>query len=552
MSSLITDKYSLPPEGWSLKWENPDEIKRQKEIKKKENFERFNNWKNEHMKDYNEEELKKKKLHLYMGQRESTYLGNISYRIRTLFDHPDVSLSREEIIHLTNPLEEEEKKRNDIKLKKKFKEDHIKNEEIQKRREVNDKIQKEKRKEDEKKWRAWYEKVKNYPLKKFSRSENPKKIKERFNKLLYEIRKNGTFSGRINYINGTLKKLSEEKLSDEKKINLYLIHKKDLKKEDEQKKKDKIKLFIKKEEELEKECIEWGIEYMKYDPIPKNQWKKNEYGNQWYGMNYYISSRYKDMKLKLHNKKKIKQFIDDEIKREEDCNKIGITYIPYKKPIPDNPNYNWTSNNSSYFSERNKRMREDKENLELKKEWNKINYEERKKIVEIFERIAKEKEEEHKKKEEERLKKKEEYEKEQFKKYMATILTKAVKSYLYKKYNDINVYNKKLLKEIICFKEIIEYINDKDIKKNYIDLLDTGHEISEYVDCDDIIKNWLKEKNLPDSWTELSDEYVQIGGTGACVFREITVYKDGRRILESSSSFRNRVWEERQNQNPYN
>jgi len=146
MSSLVTnnDDCYIPPEGWNLKWENPDEIKKQEEIKKKENLE-------------------------------------------------------------------------------KLKEDQLKNEERQKRREVNDKIQKEKRKEDEKKWRAWYEKVKNYPLKKFSRSKNPKKIKERFNELLKEIRKNWTFSGRINYINGTL-----EKLSDEKKINLYLIYKNDL------------------------------------------------------------------------------------------------------------------------------------------------------------------------------------------------------------------------------------------------------------------------------------------------------------------------------------
>ena len=72
------------------------------------------------------------------------------------------------------------------------------------------------------------------------------------------------------------------------------------------------------------------------------------------------------------------------------------------------------------------------------------------------------------------------------------------------------------------------------------------------MNCEEIIKKWIKQKNLPDSWYENSNEYTQIGGTGACVFRRYKCYKDGRRVLESSSSFKERVWEERQNQNPYN
>merc|ERR1711871_1663791 len=119
--------------------------------------------------------------------------------------------------------------------------------------------------------------------------------------------------------------------------------------------------------------------------IPKDQWKKNKFGNAWYGKNYYISSRYKDMKLKIQNKQKIKEFIEDEDKKEKECNILGIDYIPYNKPIPEDLNYSWMSKNSNYSSERNKKMREDKKKLELNKEWNKINYEERKKIIEIFE-----------------------------------------------------------------------------------------------------------------------------------------------------------------------
>ena len=471
MSSLVTnnDDCYIPPEGWNLKWENPDEIKKQEEIKKKENLE-------------------------------------------------------------------------------KLKEDQLKNEERQKRREVNDKIQKEKRKEDEKKWRAWYEKVKNYPLKKFSRSKNPKKIKERFNELLKEIRKNWTFSGRINYINGTL-----EKLSDEKKINLYLIYKNDLKEEDKQKKKDKIKLFIKKEEELEKECKEWSVEYIKYDTIPKDQWKKNEYGNAWYGKNYYISSRYKDMKLKIKNKKEIKIFIEDEEKKEKECNILGIDYIPYNKPIPEDLNYLWISKNSNYSSERNKKMREDKEKLELNKEWNKINYEERKKIIEIFERIAKEKEDEI-------LKRKKQQEANQLKYKMKNQLKNAFNSYLYKNFYKLKVINKKEIKRNICFKKILEYINDKNIKENFNVIINSENKknIDEYLNCDEIdnIINDLLEKkkqdNLPWPRKKYSGECKAIGYTGAVVHRYIYMYKDGTEKLESNSSFNERVWDERQNQNPYN
>ncbi len=81
MTSLVINKdnYSIPPEGWNLKWENPSEIEKQKEIKEQEDRKEFNNWKDEHMKDYNEDDYKNKKLYLYMGQRESTYLGNIYY-----------------------------------------------------------------------------------------------------------------------------------------------------------------------------------------------------------------------------------------------------------------------------------------------------------------------------------------------------------------------------------------------------------------------------------------------------------------------------------------
>ena len=62
------------------------------------------------MKNFNEEELKNKKLYLSPGQRENIYLSNKLYRIKKLFNHPKINLSREEIIHLINPLLEEEKK----------------------------------------------------------------------------------------------------------------------------------------------------------------------------------------------------------------------------------------------------------------------------------------------------------------------------------------------------------------------------------------------------------------------------------------------------------
>merc|ERR1712167_42286 len=110
--------------------------------------------------------------------------------------------------------------------------------------------------------------------------------------------------------------------------------------------------------------------------------------------------RYKYMITKLQNKKDIKKFIEDEKKKEKECINLGIENIPYDKPIPENLNYKWSSKNSYYTSERNKKMREDKEKIELNLEWNKINFEERKNIIEIFERIAKEKEDEKKKEKE--------------------------------------------------------------------------------------------------------------------------------------------------------
>lgn len=549
MSSLTTDKHSLPPEGWNLKWENPDEIKKQEEIKKKEHLEEFNNWKNKHMNDYNEEELKKKKLHLYMGQRESTYLGNIFYRIRQLFNFPDISLSREERIHLKIPLEKEEKNINNIKSKEQFKKKMEEDEEKRKRYAENDKIQQMKRKEDEKIWNTWYETVKNNKILEYSRSKNSNKKKEKFNKLLEDIYTDYYFSKRINYISGYI-----EKLSDEKKVNLLLIHKKELKEKKKQKKKDKIGLFIKNEEALEKECEELGITYIPYEkPIPKDQWRKMESGNQWYDRNSTISSRYINMKRKLNYKKKIKQFIDDEIKKEENCNKIGIKYIPYEKPIPKDLNYNWTSKNSSYISERNKKMERGKKKIELNKEWNKINYEERKKIIKIFKRIAKEKEDEI-------LKIKKQQEANQLKYKMKNQLKNAFNSYLYKNFYKLKVINKKEIKRNICFKKIIEYINDKNIKEKFNVIINSENKknIDEYLNCDEIdnIINDLLEKkkqdNLPWPRKEYSGEFEAIGNTGGVVHRYKYVYKDGTEKLESMSSYRERKWEERQNQNPHN
>ena len=82
MSSLVEDIYTIPPKGWNLKWENPDKIKEKEEMKKKKDLEEFNIWKDKYMKDFNEEELKKKKLY-FIGQKESTHLANLSYRIKT-------------------------------------------------------------------------------------------------------------------------------------------------------------------------------------------------------------------------------------------------------------------------------------------------------------------------------------------------------------------------------------------------------------------------------------------------------------------------------------
>ena len=190
-------------------------------------------------------------------------------------------------------------------------------------------------------------------------------------------------------------------------------------------------------------------------------------------------------------------------------------------------------------------MREYKEKIELKKEWNKINYEERKKIIEIFERIAKEKEDEvikrNKKIEENKLRYK-----------MEKILKYAFNSYLNKNFNNIKVYEKKLLEEIVNFEKIIDFIDDKDIKKKFIEDINKGKNINDYLNSEEIIKKWIKQKNLPDFWYENSDEGEVIGSTGACVFREYKCYKDGRRILESLSSFKERVREEAQNQNPHN
>ena len=316
----------------------------------------------------------------------------------------------------------------------------------------NQKKQKKERKEDENFWKSWYSKVKDIDYIEYSRSKNIKKRKEKFNDYLEEISDDWFFSKRINYIDRSI-----EKLSDEKKVNLLLVHKKELKKKKEQDKKDKLKLFIKNENELKIECNKWGIEYVEYEQIPKDQWKKNEYGNQWYERNYYISSRYKNMIIKINNKKKIKEFLEEEKIKEKECETIGINYIPYEKPIPDDLNYNWTSKNSFYSSERNIKMREDKKYIEIKKEWNKLTFDERKNLTILFEKIKKEKEE--KKRKEEKKKRKE---------------------------------NEILLKKQ---KEEIEKKNKEILKKGY---------------------NY--KKNYTDN--ENTDEYVMIGGMGGCVFRK--------------------------------
>merc|ERR1712167_215329 len=142
--------------------------------------------------------------------------------------------------------------------------------------------------------------------------------------------------------------------------------------------------------------------------------------------------RYKYMITKLQNKKDIKKFIEDEKKKEKECINLGIEYIPYDKPIPENLNYKWSSKNSYYTSE-----------------WNKINFEERKNIIEIFERIAKEKEDEI-------LKRKKQQEANQLKYKRKNQLKNAFNSYLYKNFYQLKVINKKDIKINICFKKIIE------------------------------------------------------------------------------------------------
>ena len=38
MTSLVSDKYELPPNGWTSKWENPYEIEERKIAKEKEDL----------------------------------------------------------------------------------------------------------------------------------------------------------------------------------------------------------------------------------------------------------------------------------------------------------------------------------------------------------------------------------------------------------------------------------------------------------------------------------------------------------------------------------
>ena len=143
---------------------------------------------------------------------------------------------------------------------------------------------------------------------------------------------------------------------------------------------------------------------------------------------------------------------------------------------------------------------------------------------------------------------------------MKNQLKNAFNSYLYKNFYKLKVINKKEIKRNIFFKKIIENINDKNIKEKFNVIINSENKknIDEYLNCDEIdnIINDLLEKkkqdNLPWPRKEYSGEFEAIGNTGGVVHRYKYVYKDGTEKLESMSSYRERKWEERQNQNPHN